>query len=720
MALYQPEGIFGPICDPGSSQQAEAFVPEIAVVEDDDYVIIDPPDGNPRPDNEFVRWPTTRCKQRILEDGSVELYDCENVYNTDAPSDYNGTTCVFNRGVCLDWTSESQAGFGITDQFFVPYLGPDACVPFRPDINIRPSPFIDGNGVKTIKYAKEKSSPVTFAVDAYANEVDSMAVAFSPEGDQLVVTGLGGQVELELRWNDNPNNYGVAVDSITINGTTWTRSGETGADRKTIDVSADTSYTITYNNLNAANTPINVVDGGNRLCLKDSDGGDCNANFQITATNSGTRIAGSLWGENGNNYGVWTNPEQCTLPCLPQEVTYTINFPATDTYYFEFGADDSGRFFFDEESQPMLDILDGISSIGQYRDPWVTSRTVTAGNHKIIVQCTNTNPFYVQEDENMRYVANVLLVRIDDTEEKNNFGFQNITPFNYFSPIARAVADEYLSGRFGRTESFAGQYASKGRPPEPTGLSTHVNYYVAAGGSLQDDPVNPTIWANTKTNSILVGYNLGENNAANVSGVFYPSCSIGTRNGLAEITQNPTAFQWSFNPGGWFLKICQGGPCVAGEALDWVRVSGVATWNSLMNNHAIWPEYDNAYAGIPQTITHTVTLSKSDTYTLEYACDNTMTLYWNGVQVATHSSFTTSGSYSFTATAGIYALKMVVTNNAQDGNTWTNNPAGGAWLLKDSNGAKVRASSDLSVSGGGNLIWHTRMAVGYEYVEQAV
>ena len=723
MALYQPEGSFGPICDSGSSAIADAggFQPLAIVDVDDGFVIIDPPDGNPRPKNEYAAWPSqTRCKERILEDGTKELYDCETIFDGPPPNEYNGTTCLFDHGSCFNWESESQAGFGIDDNFFVPSLNVNACIPYRPDINIRPTTFVGATGSSTKKYAKERSTPVTYAVDGSVEEVDSMSVNFDITGTKLVIDGAGGEVELELNWDDNPSTYGTAVTSITINGTTWTQSGDSGKQRKTITVAADTEYPLTFVGLNAANNPnqLDVRDGKTRLCLYDGDGTDCNASFRITNSNAGETSTASLWGENGNNYGVWTNPELCTLPCIPQEVTYIINFPTTDTYYFEFGADDSGRFFFDEDPQPMLDIEDGISSIGQYRDPWVTSRQVTAGNHKITVQCTNNNPLFVAENDYMRYVAQVLLVRIDDTEDRGDYGFDTITNFNYFSPIARAVADEYLSGRFGRTENTPGEYASRGRPPEPTGLATHVDYYLAQGGSLTDDPVDPTIWANTKTNSIVVGYNLGENTQANVLAWYYPSCKTGTRNGILEMEENLTAYEWRFNPGGWFLKICQGGPCVVQENLDWVRISNPA-WNSFMNSYAIWPEYDNPLVGVTQTITHSVVIPTSGTYTLQYACDNTGVWYWNGTQVATHSSFTSTGSYSFTATPGVYNLRMDVTNvsNAPSPDNWTNNPAGGAWLLTNSNGDTIKSSADLIVGGSGNLFWHTRLATGYEYIE---
>ena len=60
---------------------------------------------------------------------------------------------------------------------------------------------------------------------------------------------------------------------------------------------------------------------------------------------------------------------------------------------------------------------------------------------------------------------------------------------------------------------------------------------------------------------------------------------------------NPSLFalNWATNPGGWYIKICQGAPCVKDETLDWVPVNGrgassMALWSDFMDKYAIWVE----------------------------------------------------------------------------------------------------------------------------------
>ena len=80
---YYPEGYFGPVCDP-IRQPQEVVVVTVAEEPDQNVRIID----GPREPNDYVRWPfKTECKERILEDGTVELYDCETFFHDDLEGD---------------------------------------------------------------------------------------------------------------------------------------------------------------------------------------------------------------------------------------------------------------------------------------------------------------------------------------------------------------------------------------------------------------------------------------------------------------------------------------------------------------------------------------------------------------------------------------------------------------------------------------------------------
>ena len=46
-----------------------------------------------------------------------------------------------------------------------------------------------------------------------------------------------------LKWDDNPNAYGVAVDSIAVGGKVWNQRGEKNSKTQTIKVTAESSAT---------------------------------------------------------------------------------------------------------------------------------------------------------------------------------------------------------------------------------------------------------------------------------------------------------------------------------------------------------------------------------------------------------------------------------------------------------------------------------------------
>lgn len=137
-------------------------------------------------------------------------------------------------------------------------------------------------------------------------------IKFSNDGKSLVVgPGWSGTVTLRLEWNDNPNDYGVALDSLNVGGQTWTRSGEEGSSVKSFNFASGTTYNITFNGLNSANNGgIRVNHNKTRIDLLDSDGLDDNASFIITditnlsgSSTSGNGGAGGNGGNGGNGQG---------------------------------------------------------------------------------------------------------------------------------------------------------------------------------------------------------------------------------------------------------------------------------------------------------------------------------------------------------------------------------------------------------------------------------
>ena len=64
--------------------------------------------------------------------------------------------------------------------------------------------------------------------------IDSGNVKFADDGRSLIGEG---KVTFTLSWNDNPRTAGVAIDAIKVAGKTWTRSGRSGSQQKTVTIS---------------------------------------------------------------------------------------------------------------------------------------------------------------------------------------------------------------------------------------------------------------------------------------------------------------------------------------------------------------------------------------------------------------------------------------------------------------------------------------------------
>ena len=388
--FYYPEGQPGPICDAiipvdevalaeRAQRLADLVAPQTEIITD------------VRPPNDYTNWPLyTICD--VDEDGNLD--NCQPVF--DKPGPYIFTPDLSEAEAQLLTVIPYPSDFGIFDDFFVPVLKPYSCIPWDPDINIRPVTFFSRVGNLITKYPYPLSDPVTYPVNAVIGvKLSSINATFSSDGTTIIVDGEGkGSLTVKLKWDDNPNTNGVALDSVTVAGVTLTRSGETGSEEATIQVEAGQQYPLSFSNLNSANSPIKV--NGNSLCLKDGDSNDCNATLSIGAETGGEPTALSLWTENGDRYGVWTNPAQCTLPCLTQIVNYNILFYTDGTYFFEFGADDEGYFYFDDETTPMASVTTGSiqnpALFPSATGPLIVRKNVTAGTHTLRAEVTNASP----------------------------------------------------------------------------------------------------------------------------------------------------------------------------------------------------------------------------------------------------------------------------------------------------------------------------------------
>ena len=558
MAKYYPEGSFGPVCDvPLTDEEAAAQGRPARVPTDDDLTYdffppIDPELWTPVTDLFDPPPPyltSRKCKRRLLDDGTYEYYDCVDGYLYDY-DDIDSSAPYIDAG---------NGQFGLDDNFYVPELGPNTCSPFDPDINIKPILFYYANGTSVLKYKREKSSPVTFAVTSdqgwTTEPAGTLTAVFDSTAQNIVVTGTGsGNLILRLSWGDNPGTAGVSVDTITVNGVTWTRGdgagggAYSGEETLSFQVTGAATYPITYGNLNSANNPIIVQENNTKLCLKDGHGEDCNGIFQIySLISASTGTNAGYWSDAANDYAVWVNPMVCTLPRLTQVITYQIPIPETDTYGIEFGADDTGKMYLNDSSTALFDITGGMVRTGANSTPHTTTTTLNAGTLKLVVMVTNSD-----------------------------------------------------------------------------------------GG--------------------------------------FPGLGNGDPEGHA--------FNWFRNPGGYYIKICQGGACISGNAINWVTGQPHPSWGTFMGKYAVYPSNTDPLLGT-HSANWNVDIPYAGNYVLEYSVDDNGTWSLDGTQVASSTNIqSTSATTTLSnVSKGPHVLGCTVTNISNGNDNWTDNPGGNAWTL---------------------------------------
>ena len=390
-SFYYPEGYFGPVCDALVSDEEIASRGRRAITDDegDDREY---PGGEPGGDGfdnfEDItgeEWNIPRLRCQVDEDGNY--FNC--LIDTD------------DTEIDPYWLGLTK-GFGLSDTFFVPFIDAESCSPFDSDINIRPTTRFN-NGVETTYYKRQRSNPVTYAVESnveFVPQTSTISATFNRSGD-FVVTGTGsGVVNLAFEWDDNPNAYGTALGTYSVAGVTFiqTPNVETGDDSAGASVDAGNTYTATISNNPGGFV---VQNSGTEICFRDNDGNDCNATVRITGTSNVDTLANEgYWSEEGNTYAVWTNPATCTLPQLEQLVTYEIAIPSAGTYGFQLASDDNAEIFLNDSTTALLSGPGGIFAGGSYTTPYSTTTTLSAGTLRLTVKCTNSDAGFQDSEGN--------------------------------------------------------------------------------------------------------------------------------------------------------------------------------------------------------------------------------------------------------------------------------------------------------------------------------
>ena len=108
---------------------------------------------------------------------------------------------------------------------------------------------------------------------------------FAANGD-LVVTGTC-TIKFDFKYDDNPNTFGTALGTVAYNelnvSFTQVTTQSTGNGSATRTATAGT-YNIQLTSANSAG--FTRENGNTKLCFKDSDGTDCNAELRITVLES--------------------------------------------------------------------------------------------------------------------------------------------------------------------------------------------------------------------------------------------------------------------------------------------------------------------------------------------------------------------------------------------------------------------------------------------------
>ena len=393
MSKFYPRGFFGPVCDiqPSDDDLRRDGRPRRKPEDDDDRystipIKIDYPDIIDQFDPPLPYLIDRRCKQRTLDDGTIENYDCIDDYINYIPPDRDLIDRIQDVVDLVPFSPE---------EFFIPPMAVDICSSFDPNINILPERMTLPNGTEVFKYYYENSSPPTYPVEADSRltfGVSTVDATFDSSGN-IVATGTGSSnISLKLEWDDNPNTYGQALGSLSVGGQTWTQTSgvEEGSVTRMINLSAGTTpITITPGNGYGGFT---VKDNGTRLCFKDLDDDDCNAEFTFEAIDSTTTAVNiSAWSTEGNSYAVWVNPEVCTLPLQTQTITYLIDIDTTGEYAFRMGSDDKMTITLNDNDVLLNDQVGGIFRNPPNNNVFTATRNLTGGTQlKMVVDVYNT------------------------------------------------------------------------------------------------------------------------------------------------------------------------------------------------------------------------------------------------------------------------------------------------------------------------------------------
>ena len=523
-----------------------------------------------------------------------------------------------------------------------------------------------------------------------------------------------GLVGLKLKWNDNPNTAGTALSSIVVDGVTFNQTGRKGKTESILKVTAGTDYPVTINpGTGYGGSEVQSTEIG----FFDLDGQDFNATLSITRFEPESQVSNTtgFWSEEGNKYAVWVNPEVCTLPCLPQSVTYLVDIPATDTYTITGGADDNFNVFLNDETSAVIGGAGGIFAGGAHTTPYSANRTLTAGQLKIVVECTNSAAGFGSCDGTTystvplyRYVNSTTGDHFTGTDIAAPSGYVNegILSHLFTSPFPDSLQIvDHEPGKPQSSYTLYGFSPSQGPQFDIGGESVATTLIYAKSNGTD------VMWTDdvTEGNGDTPAYALDPTN--NVNGYAFYGASSPTTIVLGEgLEPFGEAFRWDRNPGGWYLKICRGTSCITPSTVEWVPSGPHNSWSDFADTYLVYPSNNNVLKGTVHSTSYNINVPFPGNYDLKYAVDDTGTISLDGTQIVS-STYNAPSSTTYTInnlTAGPHVLTVTCENQTQTetSDDWTRNPAGIGWTLTpqasaSSIAARFKNNGDLLVTGEG-------------------
>ena len=382
MSYYYPEGYFGPICDSEVNPPSPpVYVPPTETIEEERTLRLD---GRPFDETYFNQYfPNTPQLDKILckFDADGVPYDCVRTYTKPYP----------NAGI--DFKAPNFGRYSPVMPNIT--VGPDSCLPFDPDINIRPITRFNPDGTSTTYTRTQRSTPVTFPV--YSDDL------WSAEGNKYAVWTDNGQCrkagvmqsvtyQIPIPATDNYTITGGADNTMKIflNNSSTALSNFNPA---TGGIFASGSYTSPYSNtvaLNAGTLSMIVQctndaggtgygDNPGGWYIKICRGGAC---YEQTASSWMRAGPHQLWTAFMNTYAAFpsnTNPTSGSA----QTTSISINIETAGNYVLEVAADNTASFTWDGAS---------IGSSSSTTTSSININTVSTGPHTLGISVTNNTP----------------------------------------------------------------------------------------------------------------------------------------------------------------------------------------------------------------------------------------------------------------------------------------------------------------------------------------